>query len=73
MPESLEAIAVKKSPKMPLWKFSTFFDFFFSKTPVDRVKIGIQILELIEEIMDLSWFSFDCINFENDKTKKALS
>ena len=30
MPESLEAMSVQKSPKMPLWNFLTFFDFFFS-------------------------------------------
>ena len=44
MPESLEAIAVKKSPKMPLWNFLTFSDFFFffSKMAVDRVKMIFQ-------------------------------
>mgnify|MGYP005666914267 CR=1 FL=1 len=45
MPESLEAIAVKKSPKMPLWIFWTFFFLFFlffSKMAVDRVKMIFQ-------------------------------
>ena len=40
MPESLEAIAVKKSPKMPLWNFWTFFSFF--QMAVDRVKMIFQ-------------------------------
>ena len=44
MAESLEAIAVKKSPKMPLWIFWTFFFFFFFffQTAVDRVKMIFQ-------------------------------
>ena len=44
MPISLEALSVQKSPKVPLWNFLTFFDFFFlfSKRAVDRVKIIFQ-------------------------------
>ena len=41
MPESMEAIAVKKSPKMPLWNFLTFFSLFFQMA-VDRVKMIFQ-------------------------------
>ena len=41
MPVSLEAIAVKKSPKIPLWNFWTFFSFFFQMA-VDRVKMIFQ-------------------------------
>ena len=46
MPESLEAIAVKKSPKMPLWIFWTFFFLFFFflffQMAVDRIKMIFQ-------------------------------
>ena len=46
MPESLKAIVVKKSPKMPLWNFLTFFwlffDFFFFQMAVNRVKMIFQ-------------------------------
>ena len=41
MPVSLEAIAVKKSPKIPLWNFWTFF-FFFFQMAIDRVKMIFQ-------------------------------
>ena len=41
MPVSLEAIAVKKSPKIPLWNFWTFF-FFFFQMAVDCVKMIFQ-------------------------------
>ena len=45
MPISLEAMSVQKSPKMPLWKFLTFFwlfFFLFSKMAADRVKMIFQ-------------------------------
>ena len=44
MLESLEAIAVQKSPRMPLWIFFTFFTAFsfFSKMPINCVKMIFQ-------------------------------